>query len=98
MPRITVNVSQAQLDRVAQLNRAFNQRARRLDSEAKSCALEATIMLAIEYGMQELRRVWYRSEFVQQQHGAQPVELPTQAQADEHWPLDDITHPLQVWP
>jgi hypothetical protein len=68
MPRLTITPTPGQLQQLEALTRALNLRARELDSQAKQQPIEAVAATALEYGLQELTRVWYRGEF----SGAQP--------------------------
>lgn len=93
MPRISINVSAAQLDRLTCLNRALNERARKLDSEAQSCSVEATAVTALECGVQAMTRIWYQTEM--------PLRAVAEV-APGHTPVECDAHTvppeLQVWP
>jgi hypothetical protein len=81
MPRLTLHPTTEQLAQLTALNRAINARAREMDPTRSANPIEATAAVALEYGLQALQRVWYRTEFVD--HAAHPVEAPARAQHPE---------------
>lgn len=62
MPRLTIHISSAQLAELTALNRAIAHRRIERDPQADAMPVEATAAVAVEYGLQELRRVWVATE------------------------------------
>ena len=74
MPRITISISDQELRGLSLLNHALNKLAHDLDATAKGTAIEDTAQIAFHFGIQELRRIWYRTQL--EQH------LPTRLTVD----------------
>lgn len=71
MPRITVSVSLERYAELQRANAACNERARRVNPQDSPASLEDTAAVALCFGLERVRQLWYREELRGQAAGEQ---------------------------
>ena len=62
MPRICLNLPEAQYRQLERLTEALNRRAHELDPECQPGTIEGTAVTALQMGLDDLGKVWYATE------------------------------------